>query len=161
KYLKANQGALFIEHEDSEDERYLELTASYAYDRQKFVETKIFEGEGLLGQCMLEKNYIFITDIPRNYVKINSGLGAATPKAITVAPLVYNRKFYGVIELASFETLQSYQVEFLKKVCEIIASEISALKNIEHTKVLLNESTMMARELQIREVEMKRNMEEL
>jgi PAS domain S-box-containing protein len=161
KYLKANQGALFIEYQGSENERYLELLANYAYDKRKFVEAKILEGEGLIGQCMLEQDYIFITNVPPDYVKINSGLGAATPKAIVVAPLVFNRKFYGAIELASFEMLQPYQIEFLKKVCEIIASEISALKNIERTKSLLDESTLMAKELQSREVEMKQNMEEL
>jgi PAS domain S-box-containing protein len=161
KYLKASQGALFIEYENSESERYLDLTASYAYDKRGFGERKILAGEGLLGQCMIEQDYIFITDVPRNYVKINSGLGEATPKAIIVAPLIFNQKFYGAIELASFEALQFHQVDFLKKVCENIASEISDLKNVEHTKTLLNESTQMAKELQSREEEMKQNMEEL
>jgi PAS domain S-box-containing protein len=152
---------LFFEYQNSEGERYLDLVASYACDKRRFVATRILEGEGLLGQCMIEQDFIFIKDVPHNYVKINSGLGGATPKAITVAPLVFNQKFYGIIEMASFEALQPHQIEFLKKVCENIASEISALKNVEHTKTLLDESTLMAKELKLREEEMKQNMEEL
>ncbi len=161
-YLKVNQGGLFIEYQNSEGERYLDRVASYAFDMSRFDgTTRIFAGEGILGQCMLEQNFVFITDVPRNYVKINSGLGGAIPKAITIAPLVFNDKFYGAIELASFDILQPHQVDFLKIVCEDIASEISALKNVEHTKALLNESTQMAKELQSREEGMKESMEEL
>ena len=152
---------MFIEYQNAESERYLDLTASYAYDKRRSGEAKILAGEGLIGQCMIEQDYIFITDVPRNYVKINSGLGEATPKALIVAPLVFNQTFYGAIELASFEVLQPHQVDFLKKVCTNIASEVSSIKNIEHTQSLLAESTRMAKELQSREDEMRQNMEEL
>ena len=70
KYVGANQGGLFIQYTNEEGERYLELTSCYAYEKRKFLENKILEGQGLLGQCMLEKDFVFITDIPKNYVKI-------------------------------------------------------------------------------------------
>lgn len=161
KYLNANQGALFIEYNDEQDQRFLELKASYAYGKRKFVENKIFEGQGLIGQCMLEKDFIFITDVPLSYVKITSGLGEATPRNIIVAPLIFNETFCGAIELASFQVLEKHQMEFLKKVCDNIASEIFSLKNIDDTKKLLEESNILARELQSREEEMKQNLEEL
>jgi PAS domain S-box-containing protein len=161
KYVNANQGALFIEYKDEEDQRYLEMTASYAYGKRKFIESRIFEGQGLLGQCMLERDFVFITDVPGSYVKITSGLGEATPRNIIVAPLIFNETFCGAIELASFEVLDKYQREFLEKACENIASEIFSLKNIDHTRKLLDESNILARELQMREGEMKQNLEEL
>jgi PAS domain S-box-containing protein len=161
KYLKVNQGGIFIEYKNENNEPYLELIASYAYGRRKFEKNRISAGEGLLGQCMCEKDFIFLTDIPKDYAKITSGLGEATPRNVIVAPLLFNDTFCGAIELASFEILQPHHLEFLKKVCEDIASEIVSLKNVEHTKQLLEESNTLTRELQSREEEMKQNLEEL
>jgi PAS domain S-box-containing protein len=161
KYLNANQGGLFIEHQDYNGERYLELVGCYAYGKRRYVDAKITEGQGLLGQCMLEKDFIFITDVPKDYIKITSGLGEATPRNVIVNPLIFNNIFYGAIEIASFETLQEHQIDFIKKVCENIASEIATLKNVEHTKGLLDESNTLTQELQSREEEMKQNLEEL
>jgi methyl-accepting chemotaxis protein len=161
KYLNANQGGLYIEQVNEEGQRYLELKACYAYERKKHVESKIFEGQGILGQCMLEKDFIFLTDLPKDYVKITSGLGFATPKNLVVAPLVFNDKFYGAIELALFEVMKPYQLEFLRKVSVSIASEIGAMKTLEHTQTLLVESDELSKKLQTSEEEMKVNMEEL
>jgi len=163
KYLNANQGALFVEYENSQGERFLELTASYAYGRRKYRDGKvtIAPGEGLLGECMLEKDYIYITNVPKDYIKITSGIGEATPRNVIIAPLIFNQQFYGAIELASFEILKPHQMHFLKEVCENIASEIAGIKHMEHTQSLLEESTALTNELQAREEEMKKNMDEL
>jgi len=161
KYTNANQGSLFIEYENSEGARYLELTACYAYEKRKFVEGRVFEGQGLLGQCMLEKDYIFITDVPKDYIKITSGLGFATPRNIVIAPLMVNDVFCGAIELAFFEVMKPHQVQFLKSVCENIASEIASIKGIQRTQALLQESNALTQELQSREEETKRNLAEL
>jgi PAS domain S-box-containing protein len=159
KYMGANQGGLYVEYNDGN--RFLELTACYAYERRKYQESKILIGQGLLGQCMLEKDLIFITDVPKDYVKITSGLGHATPRCIVVVPLLENEIFYGAIEMASFDVLKPHQLEFLKKVCENIASEIASIKNIETTQKLLRESNLLTEELQSREEEMRQNLEEL
>jgi PAS domain S-box-containing protein len=161
KYLKVNQGGIFIEYKNQDNEPYLELIASYAYGKRKYDQNKISAGTGLLGQCMYEKDLIFLTDVPKDYAKITSGLGEATPRNVIVAPLLFNDTFCGAIELASFEILQPHHVEFLKKVCEDIASEIVSLKNVQHTKQLLDESHTLTQELQSREEEMKQNLEEL
>ncbi|HCW06317.1 MAG TPA: hypothetical protein DGG95_03010 [Cytophagales bacterium] len=161
KYLNINQGGLYIEKLNEKNDRYLELIACYAYGRKKYLENKIMSGEGLLGQCMLEKDFLFIKDIPKGYIKITSGLGEATPRNIVVAPLIFNDQFCGAIELASFEILQPHHLEFLKKVCDDIAAEIVSLNNSEHTRDLLNESNKLTQELQSREEEMRQNMEEL
>jgi PAS domain S-box-containing protein len=160
KHLGANQGGLFIEYSKN-NERFLELTACYAYDKKKHLDKIILEGQGLLGQCMLEKDFIFITDVPHDYISITSGLGLATPRNIIVAPLNFNNTFCGVIELASFTILQSHHIDFLKKVCEDIASEIVSIKNIEHTRALLDESHALSKELQEREEQMKLNLQQL
>ncbi len=40
-------------------------------------------GEGLVGQAALEKKHIIFTNVPDDYIKINSGLGQASPKNYT------------------------------------------------------------------------------
>lgn len=161
KYVGANQGGLFLEYENEEDGRYLELMGSYAYEKRRYVNKRIQLGEGLLGQCMYEKDIIFITDIPKDYVHITSGLGLATPRNIVVVPLLINEVFYGAFELASFEILENHKVEFLKQVAIMIASEIGSMKTLDHTKALLAESDKLSHKLQSQEEEMRMNLEEL
>lgn len=161
KYMGANQGGLFLEHETAHDGRYLELTGSYAYERRRYENKRVSLGEGLLGQCMYEKDLIFITDIPKDYVRITSGLGLATPRNIVVVPLMANETFYGAIELASFDLFKPHQIEFLQKVTVLIAAEIGSIKTLEHTKELLSESDELSHKLKANEEEMQMNMEEL
>ena len=161
KYIEANQGGLFLEQKTEDGNRYMEMVACYAYERRKYLEGRIEVGQGLLGQCMLEKDFVFITDVPKEYVRITSGLGYATPRNIVIAPLIDRDVFYGAIELGLFKVMEPHQIEFLKIVCENIASEIASMRSHEETKHLLDESNILATELQSREEEMKHNLEEL
>lgn len=160
KYLKCNQGSLFIENEE-EGETYLELTACYAYDKRKYQEKKFKLGQGLVGQCAYEKQTISVTDIPQNYVHITSGLGEATPTHLVIVPLMVNQDFHGVIELASFQKLEGYQVTFLEKVAESIASTLGTVKVTMQTKQLLDNSHELTAELRAREEEMRHHLETL
>jgi len=160
KQLEASQGAFFIKDNEGETE-FMDLIACYAYDRKKKVKTRILPGEGLLGQVMLEKDLIFLTDVPDDFLNIRSGMGGASPKNVIIVPLVANDKYYGAIELASFNILEDYKVEYLKSLAQNIAVTIATLKNNEHTRNLLKESQKMAQELSSREEEMRQNMEEL
>lgn len=161
RYLGVNQGGIYIETIDEHGDRCLDLLSCYAYDKRRFTEARIPLGSGLLGQCMLEHELIFMTDIPRNYVKITSGLGEATPRNLVIAPLLYNHDFYGAIELVSFQPLEPYQVEFLKEVCKSIAAEIAALQGMSNTQRLLDESNVLAEKLQTRENELQHHVETL
>src|SRR5690554_3313009 len=104
------------------------MTASVAFDRRKFADKTINWGEGLVGRCGLEKETILITDVPNDYIHITSGLGGANPGTILLVPLKSNDELYGVIELASFQILQTYEIELVEKSAESIASTIAMLK---------------------------------
>jgi HAMP domain-containing protein len=81
KYVGANQGGLFILEENIHQDHkpILHLKAAYAYNKKKYMEKEVKVGQGLLGQAVLERNMIYLTDIPNNYVTITSGLGEANP----------------------------------------------------------------------------------
>ncbi|MCC5944145.1 MAG: PAS domain S-box protein, partial [Bernardetiaceae bacterium] len=160
-YMDANQGGIFVMNDDNPNDTYLELIASYAYNRKKFLERKILPGEGLIGQVYLEGQTTYFTDIPAHYLKITSGLGETTPKNIIILPLKYNKEVYGVIELATFHEWKSYQIDFIERLSENIATAIASVKISQNTRLLLMESQEHSEMLLSQEEEMRQNLEEL
>ena len=161
KYLGANQGMMFVLNNENPLELYLELTACYAYDRKKFLDKKIEPGEGLIGTAFIEKDIIYLTDVPTDFVNITSGLGQAVPTSVLIVPLIINDEVFGVIELAFFNSLENYKIEFIKKLGENLASTISTVKTNERTKNLLQIAQEQSEQLRSQEEEMRQNMEEM
>ncbi|MFC2096316.1 cache domain-containing protein [Bacteroidota bacterium] len=160
-YLKANQGGLFIRNDDDKSNVYFDLLATYAYDRRKFSEKRVELGEGLVGMCAIEKQTVYMTDIPNNYIRITSGLGGSNPKSILIVPLKIEEEVLGIIEIASFNTFEDYEIEFVEKIAQSIASTLSSVKVNEHTSQLLERTQQQAEEMAAQEEEMRQNMEEL
>jgi PAS domain S-box-containing protein len=162
KYLKANQGALYIADEtDGADEPTMAMKACYAWDKKKFLNQKIYKGEGLAGQAWQEGDTVYLTDVPQNYVRITSGLGDSNPSSVLIVPLKVNDMIFGVVELASFGLFQDFEIEFVQKIAESIASTISTVKINARTHKLLEESQEMTEQMRAQEEEMRQNMEEL
>ena len=160
RYLNISQGGMFILMKD-EVQSYLSLTACYAFDRKKYMERRIAIGEGLVGQAVLEKDVIYMTDVPADYINITSGLGEATPRSILIVPLISNEKVVGVMEFAAFRPFESFEIEFLKKLAESIAASVIAVQINQQTKRLLGQAQTNEEELRAQEEEMRQNMEEL
>jgi methyl-accepting chemotaxis protein len=137
------------------------MISCYAYEKRKDESVRISEGQGRLGQCMVEKEFVFLTDIPSNYLNISSGLGHALPRSVVVVPLMLNEKFYGAIELAFFQILKPHEIEFLKRLSENIAAEISSMQSIQQTQRFLKESESLTLELKQHEAEMQHHLKEL
>jgi len=161
KYLGANQGGMFIVNDDEKEDIKLELYAAYAYERKKYMKKTVQKGEGIVGTCYLEKKTIFMVDIPDSYLHITSGLGKANPRCLLVVPLKMNEEIFGIIEIASFKRFEKFQIEFVEKVGESIASTISNVKINTRTAKLLKESKEQSEQLIQHEEEMRQNLEEL
>lgn len=161
-YLKIEMGTLFLTADaKDEEEAILESMASYAYDRRKFIKKSFKFGEGLPGTCALEKEKIYINDIPEEYSDVISGVGHAKPRFVLLAPLKIEEEIFGIVELASFRELQEYELEFVDELAESIASTLAGVKTNENTAVLLKQSQEQAVQLMYQEDEMKINMKEL
>ena len=162
KYLKANQGALYIVDDAAEDEDpTMTMKSCYAWDKKKFLNHKIYKGEGLAGQAWQEGDIVYLTEVPQNYIRIASGLGDANPTSVLIVPLKVNDQIFGVVEIASFGEIQDFEKEFVQKIAETIASTISTVKINARTQRLLEESQEMTEQMRAQEEEMRQNMEEL
>lgn len=160
KYVNANQGMFFVIDRQSQESQMV-LEATFAWNRERIRHKTVRPGEGLVGQAWIEKDLLFLTEIPQRYIEIGSGLGDANPKNIVVVPLIFSDEVYGVIELASFEVLPSYKVDFLKRIGENIAATLAATFVNERTQRLLQESQSISEQLRVQEEEMRQNLEEL
>lgn len=159
--LEANQGGIFLLNDDDADNPHFELTAAFAYNRFKYKQKIIHPGEGLIGASIIEKKTILLTEIPDGYIEITSGLGQSKPTALAIVPLMLEDSVLGVIELASFNVFEPYQVEFLERIAQSIASTITSVKVNIKTAVLLTKTQQQAEEMLAQEEEMRQNMEEL
>lgn len=160
KYLKANQGAIFIAN-DTTAETLLEMKACYAYERRKHVKKTIHVGEGLAGQVFMEGETVFLTEVPKNYFNITSGLGDAFPRSLLIVPLKLNERIVGVLELASLQVFRNQDIAFVEKIAESIASTIAGAKIAAETQHLLHDSLMSGEQLRAQEEELRQNLEEI
>lgn len=160
-YLNVNQGALFVINDDDENDIYYTMITAIAYGRDKYMKKDIRVGEGLVGRCIYERKTIYLTEVPEDYVKITSGLGTANPRCILIVPCILNDEMFGVIEIASFNELKPYEIEFVEKLGESIASTVSSVKVTEKTAKLLQSSQMQREDLTSQEEELRQNLEEM
>lgn len=163
RYLSANQGGLFIYNteEENEEEAYFELISAFAYNRKKYYKKKIMYNDGIIGSCAVEKNTVYMTDIPDDYIEIESGLGTANPRCILIVPLKLEDKIFGAIEIASFIPFEKHEVGFVEKLAENIASSFAAAQINAQTVVLLRKSQEQGEAMAAQEKEMRSNLEEL
>jgi methyl-accepting chemotaxis protein len=161
KYISANIGGLFLVNNDNKNDVFFELASCYAYERRKYLQNRVDLGEGLVGRCAKEGETIYLTDIPKDYIHIVSGLGDETPSCLLIVPLKLNDEVYGVVEIASFDPIEKHVIEFIEKIGESIAATISNVKINIRTIRLLDESRVKSEELASQEEEMRQNMEEL
>jgi hypothetical protein len=159
-YTGANQGGLFVITEENDD-KMLTLAACYAYEKRRFVDKKQPIDSGLTGQCIQEKQTIFLKQIPQNYIAITSGLGGANPRSLLIVPLKTNDEVYGALEIASFKEFQPHEIALVERLAETIGASLGTVSTSEKTRMLLEQLQQQTEEMKAQEEEMRQNMEEL
>lgn len=160
-YTKAIQGGLYLINDEEESEKYIELVASFAYDRRKYHTRRLEMGEGLIGSCIQEKQIIHLTEIPEDFIEITSGLGDARPTTILIVPMLVNDEIFGAIEIASFSAFAEHEIGFVEKIGENVASSVSGIRINMKTTILANKARQQSEELASQEEELRQNMEEM
>ncbi len=132
-YLEAQIGAFYV----VEEEIKIKLIASYAYNQRKGLPSEFQLGEGLVGQAVLEKQKILVTDVPKDYISIQSGIGEAVPRNILVMPFMYENSVKGAIELGSFHEFTPTQLELLEQVMPNIGITMNTAESRTKMQALL------------------------
>lgn len=157
KYLDAQIGAIYIKT----DNNTFKLIGSYAHNISKSSSNEIKSGEGIIGQSVLEKKAILMTNIPEDYIKITSGTGEASPKNVLVTPCIYHNEIECIMEIGSFHEITDIQLKYIEQISETIAISISTAKAQLRMKELLNKTLAQSEELQVQQEELRQNNEEL
>jgi HAMP domain-containing protein/CheY-like chemotaxis protein len=152
--LVSMQHGVFYLSEPNDGQPELRLMASYAYRERKSLANRFRPGEGLVGQAALEKESILLTNVPPDYVQINSGLGEAAPMNIAVLPILFEGDVKAVIELASFQRFSATHLSFLTQLTESIGIVLNTIMATMRTEELLKQSQSLAVELQTRQQEL-------
>ncbi|HSJ63936.1 MAG TPA: response regulator [Gemmatimonadaceae bacterium] len=155
-----HHGAFFIA-EAHEGAPVLRLIASYAYKARRHVSTRFALGEGLVGQAALERSPILLTNVPDDYIQINSGLGESPPRTILVLPIIFEGDVKAVLELASFQGFSAIHQLFLDQLAESIGVVLNMIQANMRTEELLEQSQSLASELQDQQEELRRSNAEL
>jgi PAS domain S-box-containing protein len=161
EYIGANVGGIFLIEGEKESEKYIALSASYAYDRRKYHQKRVEINEGLLGACYLEKKAIYLKEIPEDYIEITSGLGHQLPKCLYIVPLKVDNNVLGLMEIASNKVFENHHIEFIDQVSNSIAATFVSVRLNMKTATLLEESNRRAEEITQQEEEMRQNLEEM
>jgi len=156
----ASQG-LFYFMDSIDHEPVLKLLSSYAYKERKNLANQFRLGEGLVGQCALEKQRILLTEVPSNYIRISSGLGEAAPLNIIVLPILFEMQVSAVIELASFGPFSHLHLTFLEQLSEILGVFLNNIASQLQTQQLLEESVALTEELQNQQEELQQSNQRL
>ena len=142
-------------------EPVLQLEAGYGYEERRSLSTSFRFGQGLVGQCAKEKKRILITDVPDDYVKINSGLGRSTPLNIIVLPVLFEGSVRAVIELASFTPFNLTHQALLDQLPESIGVVLNTIETNTVTDDLLEQSQIQAQELRSQKEELRESNDDL
>jgi HAMP domain-containing protein/signal transduction histidine kinase/DNA-binding response OmpR family regulator len=135
-------------------EPFLKLVSTYAYRHRKHLSNTFHLGEGLVGQCALEKETILLTEVPSDYIKISSALGEASPLNIVVIPVLFEGQVTAVLELASFQRFSDIHLKFLDQLTESIGVVLNTIGASMRTEQLLKQSQLLTEEQQKQQKEL-------
>ncbi len=156
----ASQGVFYL-MDSIDDQPLLKLLSSYAYKERKNLANQFRLGEGLVGQCALEKQRILLTEVPNDYIRISSGLGEAPPLNIIVLPIMFEGQVNAVIELASFGSFNKLHLIFLEQLSENLGVFLNNIASQVQTQQLLEESVALTEELQTQQEELQQSNQRL
>lgn len=167
QYVNAVQGGIFLTQtqKKGDENTHLYLISHYAYNQKKYNEKNITiygkYADTLIGQAYLEGEKIILKEVPDNYLVVSSGLGEEKPSNLLLMPIKINKDIEGILELSFFGEIDEYKVNFIERVCQVLASSLVSVRSTITTNQLLNDFQQQTKQLKQQEDAMRQNMEEL
>ncbi len=158
--VNARQGTVYQMLSDVPDSSpTLSLLAGYAVgdDQSKRIQV----GQGLVGQCALDKQRILLTKVPPGYTRVHSSLGSARPQNIVVLPVLFEGETKAVIELSALQPFTATHLTFLEQLTQSIGVVLNTIEATMRTENLLQQSQQLTMELQTRQTELQQTNEQL
>ena len=157
--VNAHQGVIY--QMENEETPGLKLLSAYADDGANGHAQTVRLGEGLIGQCALEKRRMLITEMPESAVPISSALFKVAPRNNIVLPVLFENQAKAVIELASIHEFTALQTMFLEQLTTSIGIVLNSIEATMQTEGLLKQSQQLAGELQAQQKELQQTNEQL
>jgi CheY-like chemotaxis protein/signal transduction histidine kinase/HAMP domain-containing protein len=157
--VNAHQGVIY--QVEGEEEKHLALLSAYAGDGANGHPRAVLIGDGLIGQCALDKRRMLITEMPADAVPISSALFKARPRNLIVLPVLFENQVKAVIELASIHEFTALQIMFLERLTTSIGAVLNSIEATMQTEGLLKQSQQLAGELQAQQRELQQTNEQL
>ena len=161
QYLNANMGCVYLLEQNENNEMVLNQTSTFAYDREKHLKNFFFIGESFVGAAAFEEKRIYILEVPDDYSQISTGLGKCSPKSLLFLPAKTESGLVGILEIASLNEMEDYQLEFAEKVANNYATTVLSVKIHYETEQLLSKFQEQSEMLHIKEEDMRQSMENL
>jgi HAMP domain-containing protein/signal transduction histidine kinase/CheY-like chemotaxis protein len=158
--VNAHQGTIYHLDGNNEDSE-LRLLSSYAHIGVLRAADSIPLGEGLVGQCAVEKKRILLTNVPPDFITVSSSLGHAQQVSIIVLPVLFEGQTKAVIEMATLQTFSAGSLAFLELLTQSIGAVFNTIEATMRTEGLLTQSQQLTVELQSRQSELQQTNDEL
>ena len=139
----AGHGAFYV----ADNEGRYNLLATYGCRERKQLNSSFQVGEGLVGQCVMEKSPIMLTT-PKDYIRINSGLGNGSPACVMVLPVMHRDQVLGVLEMASFQQFSEREKNLLESLVPVLATSMEILDRNLRTRELLVSTQQQAERME-------------
>ncbi|RHW37434.1 response regulator [Lysinibacillus yapensis] len=163
--VEANNAVFYVKDIDGKSANY-KLISTFAVNGN--IKKTIKPGEGLIGQTIIEKKPLILSEIPNDYLHISSGLGGGTPKNVFILPILYEGVCVAILELASLKAFNKTNESFLNELAynlgillESVIGRIQLANLLEESQTLMEEIQAQSEELQNQQEELKATNEEL
>jgi CheY-like chemotaxis protein/signal transduction histidine kinase/HAMP domain-containing protein len=156
--VNAHQGLIY--QMDSENS-CLKMLASYGNSPESGYSFRLALGDGMIGQCAIDKKRILVSHVPSDTVPVGASLFRALPRSLVVFPVVFENQIKAVLALASLHDFSTSHLAFLEQLTASIGIVLNSIEASMQTEGLLKQSQQLAAELQTQQKELQQTNEQL
>jgi signal transduction histidine kinase/HAMP domain-containing protein/CheY-like chemotaxis protein len=157
--IGAQHGACYLPEAQDDEENFL-FYAGFGFEPGES-RRRVRKGVGLIGEALSQQVEQQVGNIPPGYVKVESGLGEASPRNLYILPIVSEERALGVVEFASYGEFREIHKNFLRQLVALLGTTINTILANNRTEHLLEQSQQLTSQLRERSNELQRQQEEL